>query len=188
MHDPDPFQPPRKKGMSTGAKIGIGCGVTALLLILVCGGITWYAVRHFMGEARAFAADFESRGYVRQSAQVINISQPLNQPTVFLAQTVSINAPVDGSLAFGVQVAEINANVNGDIDFYGQILKISPGVVVTGDVRIKLAQAFDNKGTVQGQVTGNYSGARPPSPPSPPTPPPPAADSGDEGSSSDQEP
>ena len=160
MYEPNPFEATPKKGMSTGAKVGIGCGVAALLLILICGGITWFTVRYFINEANKFAADFESRGYVRQSSQVIDVNQALNQPTVFLAQSVRINAPVEGSLAFAVQVAEINANVNGDIDFYGQILTINQGVVISGDVRIKGAQAFNNKGTVQGQVTGSYGNAK----------------------------
>lgn len=177
MYEPAGFEPLPRKGMSKGAKIGIGCGVTALLLILVCGGLIWYAVRHFLNEAKAFAADFESRGYVRQSSQTIDVNQPLNQSTVFLAQYVRVNAPVVGNLAFATQTAEINANVDGDIDFWGQVLTISPNVVVTGDVRVKLAQVVDIKGTVQGQVSGNVPPSRQPktpSQPSPPAPPQPA--------------
>jgi len=176
MYEPTSLDAPPKKRMSTGAKIGIGCGVAALLLILICGGLIWYGIDYAIKEANKFAADFESRGYVRQSSQVIDVNQTLSQPTVFLAQTVRINAPVDASLAFAVQVAEINANVNGDIDFYGQILKINPGVVITGDVRVKGAQVVDNKGTVQGQVTGSYGNAPRPKQPSQPTPPPPPSD------------
>jgi hypothetical protein len=174
MYEPTSLDAPPKRGMSTGAKIGIGCGVTALLLILICGGLAWYGYNYFIKQAEAFVSDFESKGYVRTSAQVVDVNQPLSQSTVYFAQVVRVNANVDGNLAFAVQVAEINSTVNGDIDFFGQALKINKGAVVTGDVRVKGAQVVDIQGTVQGQVSGSYPGAPAPKQPAQPTPPPPA--------------
>ncbi|MFW6058817.1 MAG: hypothetical protein ACODAQ_01465 [Phycisphaeraceae bacterium] len=39
---PQPNQPPTRRGMSTGAKIGLGCGVAALVCVFICAGGVWW--------------------------------------------------------------------------------------------------------------------------------------------------
>lgn len=155
--DTPPFEPTaKKKGLSTGAKIGIGCGAAALLTVLACAGLIYFGIRYVMDEADSFAREFEARGYSRVTGQVITVTQPVNQATTYVGQIVTFRAPVDTHVAVAAQTADVFSTINGDLDFYGQVLTIHPGAVITGDVRIKFAQAVSVAGTVEGEITGSF--------------------------------
>ena len=142
--------------MSTGAKVGIGCAVTILLVIvLVCGGaITWYFVS--WGEYEQFADEFEQRGYTRMSGSGITIERDVSGPLVVIGWGVNVESDVDGALAIAAYGANIEGTVNGDLDFYGFGLNIGPNAHITGDIRIRSAAGVSIEGRVDGEVTGEW--------------------------------
>jgi len=93
---------------------------------------------------------------------VIEVSQPVSKPTVYVAQVVKLNADADADLAVMAQVAEIAATVHGDIDFLGQTLVVKRNGVLHGDIRVQGAQVIDVKGIVDGKITGAYQILRQP--------------------------
>jgi hypothetical protein len=171
-----------KRGMSTGAKVAVGCGGLILICVAaVCGGLGYLGLWG-MGKVEAYAEEFETKGYKRQSGQVVVVEGPVNEPTVYTAQVVQIPGEVNADIAILAQVSEITGEVNGDIDFTGQVLHIKPGAVVKGDIRIGAAQVVKVEGTVEGEITGDYTvmdrngtqrsgGAAAPEVPQPPIPP-----------------
>jgi len=156
--------------MSKRMKWGVGCGLTAvILIILVCGGIItlgFLGYRWIMEEVDAFAAPFEEQGYVRVEGQLIEVNTEIVEPTLYLGQAVKIHTDTQNSIAIACQAAEVYGTVNGDLDFLGQVLMIKPGAVVTGNVNVKFAQSVIVEGTVEGEITGKFqtlsgSGAKP---------------------------
>jgi hypothetical protein len=168
MQDASPFdysQPPRQ-GLSKGAKIGIGCGVLTLILLLICGGLIYFGFQQWR-KFEAIVEEYEARGYVRVAGQVIEVTQPVNTPTVYFGQVVNIRADVNADIAVIAQVCEVFSTIDGNLDFFGQLLTIHPQAVVTGDVHVRGAQTATNRGTVHGRMYGDYpSPTRTPPPPS----------------------
>jgi hypothetical protein len=145
-----------KRGMSTGAKVVLGCGAVMLLgIIAVCGGVGylgWWG----WSQVDAFAQEFVAKGYKRQTGQVLVVPGPVEEPTVYTAQVVQIRGEVNADIAIMAQVTEISGTVNGDIDFTGQILHIKQDGVVKGDIRVAAGQVVKIEGVVEGEITGNY--------------------------------
>jgi len=148
--------PPTSRKLSPGAKIGIGFGVVGLvILILVCAGVI-FGARWGLAKLDDFAEPYEQQGYARVSTQIVHVTAPITQRTVYTAQIVNLEADVHADIAVMAQTVDIRANVNGDIDFQGQILTIHPGAVITGDVRAQGAQLIRIYGVVEGKVSGSY--------------------------------
>ncbi len=175
----DPFDspPPTRRGMSTGAKVGIGCAILGvLLLVLICAGLIfggYWGVQQII----KFVEDFEQQGYTLVEGQRLNVTTPVTESTVYTGELLTIDADVTGNLAIAVQSATINGRVEGDIDFVGQELTIGPEAVVTGDVRVRFGQTVTVFGTVEGEISGMYQTLRQnqlPAAPDPGTDPPPA--------------
>ena len=158
QQSPDQFeqfdQP--KRGMSTGMKVGIGCAVAIVLAaILVCGGIaTWYF--YSWGQYQNFAAEFEQQGYTLSENTAISVERPMTGPVVFLGQAVNIETEIDGNVAIAARAANINGTIDGDLDFYGMVLNIDRNARITGEVRVRSANAVNIEGTVEGEVTGQW--------------------------------
>lgn len=146
----------QKRGMSTGAKVGIGCGVAAVLvIILVCGGFIafgWWAVQ----KMEEYQQEFVNQGYALVEEQVITVEEPVDQKTFFGGQSVRIESDVNADIAIGAQTAEIRGRVDGDVDFMGQTLTIHQNAVITGDVRVRFSQQVIIRGRVDGEVTGSW--------------------------------
>jgi hypothetical protein len=168
-------------GLPTAAKVAIGCSIAfVLMIVLVCGG-GFFVLRWGINQFSGFAKEFENRGYVSRTGQVIEVTEPITEPTVFVGQMVRIRTSADADISISAQVAEIYGTVAGNIDFLGQNLKIMPGATVKGDVRIRAAQVVQVLGTVEGEITGTYQSlqrapeqpATPESPEQPAVPPPP---------------
>ncbi|MBM4092307.1 MAG: hypothetical protein FJ276_23200 [Planctomycetes bacterium] len=133
-------------------------GLAVLVLLggaLVCGGVFFFGWKGY-SRVSELAREFEQRGYTRVQGQVVEVTQPVSAPTVYIAQVLRVKADVHGDLAVLAQVAEIEATVNGDIDFVGQTLAVKKTGVVTGDIRCRAAQSIDVQGTVKGDITGTY--------------------------------
>lgn len=153
--DGQTFDEPRT-GMSTGAKIAIGCSVTLVAAIVLCVGAGYFAYRHFKAEAEAFLDPYIQQGYVRSEGQAIELREPVTTPTAFFAQSVAIHNGATADLAIAAQVATIDGTVEGNIAFYGQMLHIRRGAIVTGNIDIAFGQVIEVDGTVEGSITGQF--------------------------------
>ena len=143
--------------MSTGAKVGIGCAVAILFVtILVCGGaITWYFVS--WGMYQDFGNEFEQQGYTLTEDTAIDLRRELTGPHAFVAKAVHIRADIQGDVAIAARAGKIEGTIDGDLDFYGLALHIGPNAHITGDVRVRSAQAVRVEGTVDGSITGEWT-------------------------------
>lgn len=154
--DFDQHSQPRQ-GMSTGAKVGIGCGVVILIvLVLICGGaLTW----HFLswGKYQEFGSEFEQQGYTLTEETAVDINSPRTGPLVIVGQAVNVNADVEGDLAIAARAANIESTVNGNLDFYGMVLNIGRNAHITGDIRIRSATAVNIEGIVDGTLSGEWT-------------------------------
>lgn len=148
---------PKKPGMSSGAKIAIGCGATLLLVILlICGGaITWWFVS--WGAYEDFGKEFAQQGYTLQNGGGgVSIEQSQTGPIAIVARAVNIEANIDGNVAVASLAANIEGVIDGDLDFYGMALNIGPNGRITGDVRIRSATAVNIEGIIEGDLTGSW--------------------------------
>lgn len=142
-----------KKGMSGGVKFGIGCGIVVILL--VCGGIGG-VIYWFVSKMAAFEEEFTSQGYALVEGQVIAVEEPVMEDTLFTGQAVRIESDVQADIAIGAQTADIRSRIDGDVDFLGQSITIHEDAVITGDLRVRFAQAVIINGRVEGEVTGSW--------------------------------
>src|SRR5690606_16229985 len=155
------------QGLSSGAKTAIGCAAVAFVVMtLICGGIVWVGylavdkagevvqqvIEELEKQTEAFAARFEAEGYQRVTGQVVKVTTDVEKPTVYTVQVFELDADSAADLAVMAQVAEIKGTIDGDLHFLGQQLTIHPDAVITGDLRVQMAQVVDNRGTVQGEV------------------------------------
>lgn len=144
------------QGKSTGARVGIGCLVVFLVvLILTCGGgIAWYFMS--WGKYQDFGNEFVQQGYTLIEDTTVAVNDPETGPLAIVAQAVNIMADIDGDVAIAARAAEIRGTIDGDLDFYGLALHIAPGAHITGDIRIRSAKAVQVEGAVDGSITGEW--------------------------------
>ena len=148
--------PPQKSGCSPLAMVLVGCGTVFLLGVVGLGVAGFFGYRWLSQQVEEFSAEFEAKGYEPVMVQIVDETDPIDSPRVYVAQSVIIRGDVDADLAIMAQTAEIHGTVTGDLDFMGQVLFIKPSAEVTGDIRVKAAQVIQVEGTVDGEITGNY--------------------------------
>ena len=161
------FDHQQPQGLSSGAKMAIGCAAVAFVFMaLVCGGIVWVGylavdkaqvlveqvIKEMEKQVEAFAVRFEAQGYERVKGQVVEVTKDIERPTVYTVQVFKLEADSAADLAVMAQVAEINGTIDGDLHFLGQSLTIHPDAVITGDLHVQMAQVVDNRGSVEGEV------------------------------------
>jgi hypothetical protein len=147
------------QGLSTAAKVGIGCAATLLLMIVLVGVTAYFAWSWYgaeSGRLDEFAVEFEQQGYRRMDGRWIGITQPTTGPLIIRTHSLEIAEEVDGDLAVAAEFATIKSTVYGDLDFYGNVLIIEAGAVITGDVRVRRADVVTVHGTIQGELTGTW--------------------------------
>lgn len=171
---------PPKQGMSTGAKVGIGCAVVGVILIALCAGGAWLAYSQTLGQ-------FTKRGYSLEMGDAFIIDQPMTGSVVYFGQSVMVQAPVDGSIAlFGesliieddvtgdvdfmgeTMIVRTGVTIGGNIEFFGDTLRIEPGATVAGNLT-GTGETLDNQGTVHGTVSGDWKDRLPGASPATPT-------------------
>ena len=156
-----------KKGLGTGAKVAIGCGSGCLILIvlvLIVVGAGAFYVKKLMTQ---YETELKGYGFEKvQSGQMIDITEPITEPTLLKAQIVTLDADCPVDLAVMAQVCEVNGRIDGKLYFRGQVLMLNAGSEVTGGVDAK-AQVVQNAGTVSGGISGEFQlieGAAPAAP------------------------
>lgn len=140
------------KKSSKGKKIGIGCGCGCLVVILLVGGLIFWAYRM----ATSFVREFEDQGYalVQVQEMVIEEDDVVQGPVVYFGQEITIDGTIDGDVAAMCQQLTINGTINGDLDLLCQGVTISETGVVTGDITAEAVQLLKVDGTVEGEITG----------------------------------
>lgn len=161
-----PPPPGQKKGMSTGAKVGIGCGVGCLVIVIgiIIAGYVGY--RFVLGKVDEFTAEFKQLGFENQvKGQVVEITEEINEKTVYIGQSVRILGDSRADIAIIAQMAEIHGRVEGKVYFRGQMIAIQPNAELLNGLDV-YAQMVTNEGRIDGGITGQYQaidgeGARP---------------------------
>ncbi len=145
-----------KKGMSTGAKWGLGCGIGCLTIIVILAIAGFIGYKFFMGKIEEVQAELQAKGFenVVQQQQLI-VSDPTTEPTLYMGQLVKLVGDCETDVAIMAQMAEVYGTVKGDLYFRGQLLTIQPNAVIEGNLDV-LAQGIQNQGEVKGEITGSY--------------------------------
>ena len=156
-----------KKKMGTGAKVAIGCGSGCLVIVLLVvaglvGGGLYVKKLITKYETELIGYGFEKV----VTAQMLEITDPVTEPTLFKAQVLTYNTDCSTNMAVLAQVCEIDGTIAGTLYFRGQVLTINPGAEVLGGIDAQ-AQVIQNNGTVSGGITGKYQLIEIPEPSSP---------------------
>jgi hypothetical protein len=146
----------KKKGMSTGAKWGTGCGIGCLTVIIIIAVLAFIGYRVANGKLEEVALEMEELGFenvVKQ--QMIEVKDEITEPTLYVGQMVKIIGDCSTNLAIVAQMAEIHGKVDGKVYFRGQMLTIQPEAELLNglDVTAQVVQQF---GKIHGDITGDY--------------------------------
>ncbi len=145
-----------KKGMSTGAKWGLGCGIGCLTVIIIISIGIFMTVRFVKGKIDETASELKQLGFENiVKGQVLEITDKITEPTLYIGQVVKIMTDCDTDLAVIAQVCEIHGKVDGKVYFRGQTLIIQPYSELKNGLDI-MAQALQKYGKIEGEITGKY--------------------------------
>lgn len=146
-------QKSKKKKWVIGCSIG--CLVALVLFILVVA-LGVYGVKYGLKKIEEISSEFEKQGFVKVTAQNIEVNEEITKPTVYLGQTVKIIADSQTDIAIIAQIAQIHGQLAGTLYFRGQLLTIEPDAHLQGDLDLK-CQVVTIYGKVDGQIKGTYT-------------------------------
>jgi hypothetical protein len=144
----------KKKGMSTGAKWGTGCGIGCLTVIIIIAVVAFIGFRLAKGKLDEVTLEMKEFGFenvVQQ--QMIEVKDEITEPTLYVGQMVKIIGDCSTNLAIVAQMAEIHGNVAGKVYFRGQMLTIQPEAELLNGLDVK-AQVVQKYGKIHGEITG----------------------------------
>jgi hypothetical protein len=149
MNDPYMDAPPPARGCRKIACLG--CLGTLGLLFVAAGAAAWFV----FSQIRTVLTRFERDGYKVVTQRIIDVREPLTEPTIFFGQDVRVRKGSTRGLAFLCQAAEIDGHIEGNVHFMGQFLTVRPGAVLEKDLDVK-GQVITVFGEVRGNITGTY--------------------------------
>ena len=137
-----------------GKKLLGGCGCGCLLIILVLGGLGYWAYNSMT----AYVRDFEDQGYARVDGQQITIAKDeiVEGPVVYFGQQITIHGTINGDVAAMCQQLTIEGTINGNVDVFAQMVEILETGVITGNFHAEGVQLLQNNGDIRGEITGEY--------------------------------
>jgi hypothetical protein len=144
----------KKKGMSTGAKWGTGCGIGCLTVIIIIAVVAFIGFRLAKGKLDEVTLEMKELGFenvVQQ--QMIEVKDEITEPTLYVGQMVKIIGDCSTNLAIVAQMAEIHGKVAGKVYFRGQMLTIQPEAELLNGLDVK-AQVVQKYGKIHGEITG----------------------------------
>jgi hypothetical protein len=151
MNTPPPLAQPKSSGSGCLKATGIGC-----LVILIGLGVVGYAGYRFVKrQYTAVMERYEREGYKKVEGQLIDVTETVTEPTIFVGQVVKIKKGSERGLALLCQTAEIDGKIAGNVHFYGQMLTIHKGAQLMRDLDVT-AQVVNQLGTIEGKITGVY--------------------------------
>jgi hypothetical protein len=146
----------KKKGLSTGAKWGIGCGCGCLVMVVLIVIGVFFGVRYAKNKVTAMSQELRQYGFEKEvKGQVVEVRDEITEPTLYTAQIVKILGNCTTNIAILAQMAEIHGKVEGKVYFRGQILTIQPNAEIMNGLDV-MAQVIQKYGTVNGEITGSY--------------------------------
>lgn len=147
--------PPEMPGKTSGRGCWIGCGIGCLVVTLIAAALVAAAVWFVRDQVKTIRDRFEREGYETVERQVIDVTERLAEPTVFIGQTVTIREGSERGVAILAQSAEIHGEIVGNVHFVGQMLTLHKDARLKRDLDVK-AQLVNLYGVVDGQITGFY--------------------------------
>lgn len=145
-----------KKKIGTGAKVAIGCGSGCLVLVLITVVTIVAGVLYVKKIITRYEKELKGYGFETvMKGQVIEITDPVDEPVLLKAQSVRIMADCSTNIAVLAQMCELHGTVKGRLYFRGQLLTIHPGAEILGGLDVQ-AQLVQNNGKIEGGVTGEY--------------------------------
>ncbi len=145
-----------KKKMGTGAKVAIGCGSGCLVVVLLGGVLIGVGAVYLKKMIAGYEAELKGYGFESvTSGQVLDITEPVTEPTLFKGQVIRILTDSSTNIAILAQVCEIHGQVDGKLYFRGQVLTVEPRAKILGGIDAQ-AQVIQNNGTIKGGITGKY--------------------------------
>lgn len=147
--------PPRLPKKTTGRGCLIGGGIGCLVILLIIGALVFAGVWFVKDQVKTIRERFEREGYVTVERQIIDVTERITEPTVFIGQTVKIRQGSERGVAILAQSAEIDGEIVGNVHFIGQMLTVHKTAHLRRDLDVK-AQLVNLYGTVDGRVTGVY--------------------------------
>ncbi len=152
---------PEKKGMGTGAKVGIGCGIGCLGLIVVAVIGGFLAVQWVQGKITEFEEEFAAKGFTEgQSGQIIELTEPPTEPSFYKAQLVTIDLSAPVTVEFGVlaqQIEILNGTFQENVYCRGQVVILGSGAIFEKDIDVTCQLVQDQGAEIRGELTGSYS-------------------------------
>jgi hypothetical protein len=146
----------KKKGMSTGAKWGIGCGIGCLTLIIIIAIAAFIGFRYVKGKVESITQELKQIGFEKEvKGQMLEVRDDITEPTIYIGQGVKILGNCKTDLAIIAQMAEIHGKVDGKVYFRGQVLVIQPKAELLNGLDVT-AQVIQKHGKVNGKITGKY--------------------------------
>jgi hypothetical protein len=144
----------QKKGMSTGGKWGVGCGVGCLTIIIIIAVVGFIGYKFVTGKMDDMTQDMSQLGFENTvKMQMIEVKDEITEPTLYIGQMVNIFGNCTTNLAIFAQMAEIHGRVDGKVYFRGQMLTIQPGAELRNGLDAT-AQIIYKNGKVDGEITG----------------------------------
>ncbi len=139
-----------------------GCAIGCLLLLGMTIAAGWVGARlikerydRWLAQREIAGADFVAKGFRLVSEPILQITEPIHGPTVFVGEIVSITADADSDVAIVALSAELRGKVAGSLFFRGQMLAVYPGAEIGKDLDAH-ARFIHLLGEVKGKVTGDY--------------------------------
>ena len=131
--------------------MGIGC----LVILIALGVVGYVGYRFVKRQYTAVMERYEREGYKKVEGQMIDVTETVAEPTIFVGQIVKIKKGSERGIALLCQSAEIDGKVVGNVHFVGQMLTIHKGAELMRDLDVS-AQVVNQFGTVDGKITGVY--------------------------------
>lgn len=153
MDTPPPVAQTQMKRSGRGClkAAGIGC-----LVVLIGLGVLGYVGYRFLKRQYATVMErYEREGYRKVEGQMIEVTNRVTEPTIYIGQSVRILNGSDRGMAFLCQTAEIHGPVVGNVRFIGQALTIKEDAELMRDLEVT-AQLVNLFGKVDGKITGVY--------------------------------
>ena len=151
MNTPPPLAQPKSSGHGCLKAAGIGC-----LVILIGLGVAGYVGYRFVKRQYVAVMErYEREGYKKVEGQLIEVTETITEPTIFVGQSVKIKKGSERGIAMLCQTAEIDGKIVGNVHFVGQMLTIHKDALLMRDLDVT-AQLVNQFGTIEGKITGVY--------------------------------
>ena len=151
MNTPPPIAQPKTSGHGCLKAAGIGC----LVVIIGLGVLGYVGYRVVKRQYTAVMERYEREGYKKVEGQLIEVTERVTEPTIYIGQSVRIMSGSERGMAFLCQTAEIHGTVAGNVHFLGQMITIKEDAELMRDLEVT-AQLVNLFGKVDGKITGVY--------------------------------